>query len=197
MAYSFSKYGADLNCFAVWQNGFTPEEVDMIIDLEKLQTFEKGKIGQDKNSDAPPEVRDSKVSWIHHDQHSDWLFSRLAGITARVNYDHFLYNIDGIEAFQYTIYEPGGHYTWHWDKEFGYNTWERKLSLTVCLSGPDEYEGGEFEIVNRGDITDPVSLKPNKGDIIYFSSWMPHRVAPITSGVRKSLVGWIMGKREC
>lgn len=197
MAYSFNKYGVNLECFAVWENGFTPEEVEMIIDLEKLQTFEKGKIGQDPNADAPSEVRDSKISWIHHDEHSDWLFSRLSGITSKVNHDHFLYDIDGIEAFQYTMYEPGGHYTWHWDKDFGYQNWERKISLTVSLSDPDEYEGGEFEIVNRGDITNPISFKPLKGQIVYFASWMPHRVAPITSGTRKSLVGWIMGKREC
>lgn len=197
MAYPFRKYGVELSCFAVWENGFTPEEVDQIIDLEKLQTFEKGRIGQNNNDPAPTEVRDSEVSWIHQDQHSEWLFDRLAGITARVNYDHFLYNIDGIEAFQYTKYEPGGHYTWHWDRHLGYENWERKISLTVCLSDPEEYEGGELEIVHTGDITKPVSLKPKKGDIVYFSSYMPHRVVPITSGTRRSLVGWIMGKREC
>lgn len=197
MAYNFRKYGVDLRCFAVWNGGFTSEEVDKIIDLEKLQTFEKGRIGLDNNDPAPVETRDSDVSWIHHDQHSDWLFDRLAGITSRVNYDHFLYNIDGIEAFQYTIYKPGGHYTWHWDTEFGYLNWERKISLTVALTDPNEYEGGEFEIVTTGNIEEPVSFKPNKGDIVYFASWMPHRVKPIISGTRKSLVGWVMGKREC
>lgn len=197
MPYNFRKYGVDLRCFAVWNGGFTNEEVDKIIDLERLQTFEKGKIGLDNNAPAPAETRDSDVSWIHHDHHSDWLFDRLAGITSRVNYDHFLYNIDGIEAFQYTIYKPGGHYTWHWDTEFGYLNWERKISLTVALTSPEEYEGGEFEIVTNGNIEEPVSFKPNKGDIVYFASWMPHRVKPVISGTRKSLVGWVMGKREC
>lgn len=197
MPYNFRKYGVDLRCFAVWNGGFTDEEIDKIIDLEKLQTFEKGRVGQDIIAPAPAETRDSDVSWIHHDHHSDWLFDRLAGITSRVNYDHFLYNIDGIEAFQYTIYKPGGHYTWHWDTEFGYLNWERKISLTVALTDPEEYEGGEFEIVTTGNIEEPVSFKPNKGDIVYFASWMPHRVKPVISGTRKSLVGWVMGKREC
>lgn len=197
MPYNFRKYGVDLRCFAVWNGGFTDEEIDKIIDLEKLQTFEKGRVGQGIIAPAPAETRDSDVSWIHHDHHSDWLFDRLAGITSRVNYDHFLYNIDGIEAFQYTIYKPGGHYTWHWDTEFGYLNWERKISLTVALTDPEEYEGGEFEIVTTGNIEEPVSFKPNKGDIVYFASWMPHRVKPVISGTRKSLVGWVMGKREC
>lgn len=197
MVFNINKYGVDLRCFAVWSGGFTPDEIDKIIDLEKLQTFEKGRVGTDKNVPAPSETRDSDVSWIHQDQHSFWLFERMAGICSRVNYDHFMYDIDGIDAFQYTIYKPGGHYTWHWDKDFGFQVWERKISMVLVLTDPEEYEGGELEVVTTGDITQPVSFKPNKGDVVCFASWMPHRVKPVTAGTRKSLVGWVMGKREC
>ena len=47
MPYNIPKYGKQLSCFAVWSGGFTPEEVDKIIDLEKLQEFEKGKVGHE------------------------------------------------------------------------------------------------------------------------------------------------------
>ena len=65
MPYNIPKYGKQLNCFAVWTGGFTPEEVDMIIDLEKLQEFEKGKVGLEQNVEAPAHTRDSDISWIH------------------------------------------------------------------------------------------------------------------------------------
>lgn len=197
MPYNIPKYGKQLECFAVWSGGFTREEVDKIIDIEKLQEFEKGKVGLDKNAPAPADTRDSDIAWIHHDQHSDWVFNRIANITSTVNYDHFMYNIDGVEAFQYTKYGPNQHYTWHWDAEFGWQKWVRKISMTLMLSDPDEYEGGELEIINNGNLDNKVSFKPNKGDMVFFASWMPHRVAPVTSGLRRSLVAWIMGEREC
>ena len=64
------------------------------------------------------------------------------------------------------------------------------------MSDPSEYEGGELEICINGNIDKPIKLKPEKGDIVFFASWMPHRVAPIISGTRKTLVTWVMGKRE-
>lgn len=197
MPYNIPKYGKNLQCFAVWSGGFTPEEVDKIIDLEALQTFDKGRVGLNLNTAAPPETRDSDVSWIHHDQHSNWVFERISGITSVVNYDHFMYNIDGVDAFQYTKYGPNQHYNWHWDMEFGWQKWVRKISMVLMLSDPDEYEGGELEIVTTGDLDNRVSFKPNKGDMVYFASWMPHRVAPVQSGMRRSLVAWIVGEREC
>lgn len=69
--------------------------------------------------------------------------------------------------------------------------------MSLMLSDPDEYKGGELEIVHTGNLDDKVSFKPNKGDMVFFASWMPHRVAPVQSGTRKSLVAWIMGEREC
>lgn len=195
MPFNIPKYSAPLECFAVWTGGFTDDEIEKITFLEQLQSFGKGRVGDD-TGDAPAEVRDSDIAWIHPDQNSNWLFDRISGITSRVNYDHFMYNIDGIEAFQYTKYGPNQHYTWHWDVGFGWQNYIRKISLVVALSDPDEYEGGEFEIVKDGNLDNITSFKPKKGDIIYFASWMPHRVKPVTSGERKTLVAWVMGERE-
>jgi len=77
----------------------------------------------------------------------------------------------------------------------------RKLSCSILLSSPDEYEGGQFKI-NNGDISrleDGVFLKSdnanivNKGDMVVFRSDIFHRVSPVTKGVRKSLVLWFSG----
>jgi PKHD-type hydroxylase len=195
MTFGFYKYNAPLECFAVWENGFTPEEVDKISFLEDLQNFEHGKIGSDTNN-PKKEIRDSEVAWILPDQNSQWLFERLGQITATVNHQHFMYDIEGIESLQYTKYKIDQHYTWHWDVEFGWQNFQRKISAVMLLTEPEEYEGGEFEICINGNFEDTRVIKPKKGDILFFASWMPHRVKPVISGERKSLVMWVMGKRN-
>jgi len=204
MAYFIPKFHKPLPKFCHVNQVFTPEEVDKIIDLEDLQRFQKGSIGlgdPNPNSDGGAvntNVRNSDVCWISHEQNSDWLFGKFAHLTSQVNQDHFLYNIEYIESFQYTVYrgEENQHYDWHIDAYQMYSPTERKMSASILLSDPEEYEGGEFEIVLDGRVNEPIAVKPKKGDVLFFASWMPHRVRPVTSGVRKSLVAWIMGKRE-
>jgi PKHD-type hydroxylase len=107
-----------------------------------------------------------------------------------------MYDIDGFESFQYTVYKSKDkqHYDWHVDAGNLSTPYERKISATIVLTPPEKYEGGEFEIVMDGQVASPQLLKPEAGDVIFFDSRMPHRVRPVTSGVRKSLVAWVMGK---
>ena len=46
-----------------------------------------------------------------------------------------------------------------------------------------------------GNFNNIAVLKPKKGDIVFFASWMPHRVRPVTLGTRRSIVSWILGKK--
>ena len=68
----------------------------------------------------------------------------------------------------------------------------RKLSISLILSDPSEYEGGEFQIMHMGD-KKMTTMKPPMGTAIIFSSTTRHRVRPIKSGKRISLVGWYGG----
>ena len=80
----------------------------------------------------------------------------------------------------------------------------RKLSFSIQLSDSEDYEGGELEFKannyrseKRGDFTlDESFFAPKKkGTIIIFDSRTQHRVCEVKSGVRKSLVGWVVGPR--
>lgn len=197
MAFDLYKYlpESGCHCFAVWPGAFSTEEVDKIAFLEKLQNFEQGKVGG-RNQEPHPDVRNSEISWIFPDQNSHWIFERFGQLIPRVNHDHFMFNIKGLENLQYTKYGIDQHYNWHWDLSFGWENYQRKMSVILMLSEPDEYEGGELEICNNGNFDDTWVAKPNRGDMIFFASWMPHRVRPVTSGIRKTLVGWVMGPRE-
>jgi PKHD-type hydroxylase len=67
----------------------------------------------------------------------------------------------------------------------------RKLSMSLLLSDPSEFEGGEFEVKTDSDI--PINLEQKRGRAWFFPSWALHRVTPVTKGVRKSLVLWVGG----
>ena len=71
------------------------------------------------------------------------------------------------------------------------------ISAVILLTDPQKYEGGELQVVTNGNIEQPMTFKPPAGSVVFFASWMPHRVVPVQKGIRKSLVAWIMGKRVC
>ena len=66
----------------------------------------------------------------------------------------------------------------------------RKLSVSIQLSDPASYEGGDLEI-NMGSFSKTAAR--DKGALIIFPSYALHRVHPVTSGERHSLVAWIVG----
>jgi PKHD-type hydroxylase len=177
---------------------FSKEEMEQVSFLEDLQNFEKARVG--RNSDPTEEslktIRNSEISWLKYDQHNSWLFDKFSILTSHVNHDKFMLDIDGFDAFQYTIYNEDQFYTWHIDRTVEYAKFVRKISAVIMVSDPSEYDGGELEIVTDGNIEKPTSIKMGQGDVVYFASWMPHRVKPVTSGKRKTLVAWVMGQNN-
>lgn len=196
MVYKINKYSANTPKFGVLRDAFSPEEVDRIKFLEKILKFDKGRVGVEQTEDD--NSRNSKISFMMPNESTDWIYNRIGALVPKVNYDLFLLDVDQIEVLQYTIYEGSQeqHYDWHLDAHAEYRDYERKISGTLLLSSPDEYEGGELEIIVNGSPDKTEKLKPEKGHIAFFSSSFPHKVHPVTSGTRKSIVFWVLGKRE-
>lgn len=193
---AINKYIGELQCYAHMNQAFTEEEVEKIREIEELQTFQKGTVSGKLKGDALKKARDSDVFFMNHDDNTDWLYQKMSYLIAQANKDHFLYNVDDFGPMQYTKYQKDGHYCWHWDVFFGWQKNTRKISVVVMLNDPEDYEGGEFEIVTNGNLDEIKQLKPLKGDVLFFASWMPHRVLPVTSGERNTLVTWVTGPRE-
>ncbi len=80
----------------------------------------------------------------------------------------------------------GGHYVDHVDHAIGI---PRNLSVIVFLN--DNYMGGELEFF-KPDMSSSKIIKPKTGrTIIWPSNFMyPHKVIPVTSGTRYTLVSW-------
>ena len=104
-----------------------------------------------------------------------------------------------ISVFVIGRYESSvsGHYDWHQDSLGTWNSIHnkpnrpnlhgkaRKISMSLILN--DDYEGGELEIFGQ-----PKDYY-GQGSMIFFPSWMLHRVTPVTKGIRYSLVMWHIG----
>ena len=195
MGFPIQRYNVQLPMHGIWKEGFTEEEVEKIVFLEKLMDFTKGRVGAQSKQQLDTTTRDSDVSFLTPDENAHWIFERLATITPRVNYDLFLYDIEAIETIQFTRYTEDQFYDWHIDSHNIWLNYERKISGVVFLDDPDSYEGGELEIIVDGSPDRSIKIKPNKGEIAFFASWMPHRALPVTKGTRRTLVFWVQGKR--
>jgi len=177
--------------FVTWNDGFTEEELNKIIAIG--DTLEKEHSKLDKGDLSPKDIRISDIAWMYPNDDTRWIFGKLSWILRQLNAQFYRFNITGFdEPFQYTTYrgsdEEGGHYTWH--RDTGGDA-PRKLSIVMQLSDPSEYEGGDLEILNaNGNI---LRVDKKKGFISMFPSYHSHRVTPVTSGIRKSLVVWASG----
>lgn len=174
--------------FYPYYNSFSEEELRWLNNLQKLYDIQKASTGEWADEES---IRKSDVKWLIHDEKTDWVYNRLSNIVMMANKDVWNFEIPSIlDSIQYTqYYENGGHYNWHTDTgPYPYNT--RKISITVQLSDPDEYEGGELELM----LGNKASIMPKeKGCSILFPSYILHRVTPVTKGTRKSLVLWVGG----
>lgn len=177
----------------VWENVFTSAELDAIeqygdrLALEKAELAARG-TGRDC-------IRVTRVAWIERNAQTQDFYGRVEDIVLRLNAQFFHYDLSGLVSFQYARYEgaEGGHFDWHKDYGKDYATPDReprKLSLSIQLSDPMQYQGGELE-VRAGNQTDVAPRA--RGTVIAFPSYVLHRVTPTTSGVRKSLVVWAVG----
>lgn len=194
----------ELPHFGVMEKVFDEEEVDRIRFYEKILDFKDATIVGQENGEADDNqtARVCQNASIPQDDNTMWLWHKIANLSAKANYDLFLYNISFIEDLSYTVYvgTDNGHYVQHRDTSlFGYRQYDRKISGILMLSDPDEYEGGELKIDLHGgaEKKDWMNIdKPNKGDLIWFDSQMIHCVEPVTSGKRQVVVFWLHGKNK-
>lgn len=195
----------ELPHFGVMEKVFDEEEVDRIRFYEKILDFKDATIvGQQQGEEESEKqtARIAKNASIPQDENTGWLWNKIAHLSAKANYDLFLYDVSFLEDLSYTIYTgtDNGHYTKHVDCSlFGYRKFDRKISGILMLSEPDEYEGGTLAIDLYGGSPEDRWMridKPNKGDLIFFDSNFVHTVEPVTSGKRQVLVFWVHGKQK-
>lgn len=182
-----------------WDDGFSSDEIDSIVSLCEQKDLQYGNIAGASEGEELFNKRNSKVNFFNRNEETSWIFDRLNFIIQSSNERFYGFNLNGYDSFQFTTYsgEEHGKYDWHMDMEIGhypYGREPRKLSLSMLLTDESEFEGGEFQI-NVSDSESPITVPLKKGRAIIFPSYIIHRVTPVTKGVRKSLVVWVVGPK--
>lgn len=174
--------------FVCYPSYFLPHEVDRVRALWTKEAADEATLSGTTTEDD--ELRKSSVIFIENKIENGWIYQKMAAIAMQVNNERFWFDILGFhQNLQLTNYSVGDHFNWHQDFGRGEIS-DRKISLTVQLSDPDEYEGGDLEFMINHKV---VQVPREKGTIIIFPSYILHRVTPITRGTRKSIVGWVAG----
>jgi len=170
-------------------------------------------------------VRDSEVCWFNDRWLYDLIHPYVHTANREAGWK---YEWDFSESFQFTKYNKGGFYGWHSDGRschlgkykrhipglnganqtgklpMGYTMNPdmvgkvRKLSVTINLNKPGEYEGGNLKFdfgphSERERYHECVEIRP-RGSMIVFPSFVHHQVTPVTKGTRYSLVLWACGR---
>jgi PKHD-type hydroxylase len=197
-----------------WVDNFlSNEEIDKIIEYTFQINPEPSKVGgnireeikkpftpdyhiKNPNIGNVPRIRQSVIKWIELNPDTNWLYKKLISQIHKVNQENFDYILKFVEDLQFTEYNEDQHgfYSKHDDCGDSSRLENfvdiRKLSFTIQLSNPEDYEGGELVFYNdKKEFNAP----KNKGTIIFFESNILHEVKPVKKGTRHALVSWVQG----
>ena len=211
------------NYYYYFKSALTPRLCDDIIQYGKQHDAQMAITGgsdDESNKKSDGTLKKSVINNIQKKRKSDivwmndkWIYKEVHPFIHEANKAAgWNFEWDWSESCQFTKYGVGQYYGWHcdswtkpYDKKDNPNTYGkiRKLSVTISLNDPDEYDGGNLEFDFRNDIDFDRNRKHKakacteirpRGSIIVFPSFVWHRVAPVTRGTRYSLVIWNLGK---
>ena len=170
---------------------FSPKQCQMVIDKGLSLKKEAAGVGMGTSkSGVDTKKRITTISWIPFKEMLP-MYKDIEATMLKANNNHF--GFEGMqltEPGQFTHYLTGGFYDWHMDNDVQGKHQQpvRKISMTLLLSDPSTFEGGELEIMAKGK-----TAKLKQGQAMFFASWLQHRVKPVTKGERYSLVMWFGG----
>ena len=194
--------------FYLFPRAISKKECEKLLDycikntkLKEAFVLNKGQsdADDDRIGRTDPSIRITDIAFVEPDGNEDNKVNELAWhFLNEANTRQFNYEIESYQLVQFARYRDGGHYGWHRDVNetaITPNGEMRKLSLTLCLTDPKEYEGGELQFFNGERPIEQRIINDiqDQGSVIVFDSRDWHRVIPVTKGTRYSLVCWSVG----
>lgn len=172
-----------------WEAEFNDHLCEAIIQEGNNLTLEQATVDTDR--EIQTNLRNGLVSWVDT---THWINGLIEQYVRRANeLAEWNFRIEGKEKIQFGTYPKEAFYGWHRDCDVESDIY-RKLSVTVQLTDPSTYLGGEFQI--KGLSTDEILINEalrKRGTIIVFPSILQHQVTKVTKGTRQSLVQWYNG----
>ena len=204
------------NYYWYFKSALTPKFCDDVIAYANEHKEDKARTGGYLNKKLNKQEvldlkrkRNSDLVWLSE----PWIYKEIHPYVHEANrLAGWNFEWDWTESCQFTKYKLNQYYDWHCDSfgkifdspnDINVNGKIRKLSMTCQLTDGSEYQGGELEFDFRNydpNMRDESKhlRKANeilsKGSIIVFPSDVWHRVKPVTSGTRYSLVAWHLGR---
>lgn len=175
--------------YTIIPNALSPDKCDEVI--RSVTTITEAMVGPPHARRLDHQARRALVNWLDIEADRN-LHDQLKALMDSANAT-FRVDARTLRQAQYTLYDGavGGHYGWHTDSTL--HAWsdsvDRKLSMSIQLSDPSEYDGGAFEFFKGGAVP---GFKA-KGTALVFPSFLLHRVTPVTRGSRCALVAWLEG----
>ena len=176
----------------MWYDTQLPErfcdEIRNVLEENEVRLQSSRTLGEESSH-----IRDSDNYWIPDSHWINSFCSHYINLANRENFKYDIYPGYQNNVIQYSLYKENKFYGWHTDTIHDDKDESRKLSFSLQLSNYDEYTGGDLQMI---DEENEMYIGPkSRGSIIIFDSRLRHRVRKVTSGERRSLVGWVMGPR--
>ena len=177
----------------MWPGELATDLCDRIIcDALQLPMVD-GTIGHGGVTVVDQTFRRSRLRWLPR----SWTFIRgeMETYIRAANAATFGFDLSHMPDAQFTEYaaDDAGEYKPHTDNSWiNKKPYDRKLSVVVQLSNPADYDGCDLTLAE--DQPDQARLR-TRGTVIVFPSFLKHAVTPCLTGVRYSLVGWMLGPK--
>ena len=173
----------------LWKGVLSDDECDNIIEICQNECImQDGTVFSSNDYQPDKSIRDSKIGWTNN----TYIKSLIEYYSKEANRNAFNVDANYVPPVQYGEYYKENFYSWHhdinWESQAAY---DRKISVVIQLSNPDEYEGGDFQFKH---IQTPQNFR-TRGSVRAFLSYNTHQVTTVTQGTRRSLVAWVEGPR--
>ena len=170
---------------------FSPEQCQDIINAGHAEKPQVAQVGMNSpDGGVNTKKRTTTISWIPFAKVPE-MYKSVEQTLHNINSNHFGFqDVKISEPAQFTEYPKGGFYDWHMDLDVNgtHSPPVRKISMTILLSDPSTFTGGQLEFMEKNKFPDLI-----QGQAIFFASFIRHRVAPVKKGIRRSLVMWFGG----
>lgn len=168
----------------IFENFLSPDECGLILSKckEELTLSDANVYKEVSNAIPTKKTRKSSIGWIYD---LGFLNERLTN-KLRETFDINGMEVTGLGNYQFTEYKEGDYFDWHKDST---DTIFRDRFVSIVIQLNDTYEGGKLEIKNAKDELVPIENKI--GTLYIFNSRLYHRVTPVDTGIRYSLVNWV------
>lgn len=174
---------------------FTKEECNKVVKLADQQYAAKASVGSDSNGKVDTKIRMVDQYSIPLNKDTQWIFDKIAHAVSIANQEFYKYEIMGItHDLQLLHYKEDDKSFYDWHVDCGSESSStRKISISVSLTDPSEYEGGDLIINDHGVVINTIK---EQGCINMFPSYALHQVTPVTKGERWVIVIWVHGSQR-